>query len=68
MAPWAIFFCVYNSWLNEYNLWRRIYRQMESSMDLGTFSISLAVKDINASKVFYEKLGFKVFMGDIAQN
>jgi lactoylglutathione lyase len=37
-------------------------------MDLGTFSISLAVKDINASKVFYEKLGFKVFMGDIAQN
>jgi len=37
-------------------------------MELGTFSISLAVKDIEASKAFYEKLGFKVFMGDISQN
>lgn len=37
-------------------------------MDLGTFSVSLAVKDINASKAFYETLGFKVFMGDISQN
>ena len=37
-------------------------------MELGAFSISLAVKDIEASKAFYEKLGFKVFMGDISQN
>jgi lactoylglutathione lyase len=37
-------------------------------MELGAFSISLAVKDINASKAFYEKLGFKVFGGDISQN
>jgi catechol 2,3-dioxygenase-like lactoylglutathione lyase family enzyme len=37
-------------------------------MELGAFSISLAVKDIQASKEFYEKLGFKVFHGDIAQN
>jgi catechol 2,3-dioxygenase-like lactoylglutathione lyase family enzyme len=37
-------------------------------MELGAFSISLAVKDIAASKAFYEKLGFKVFGGDIAQN
>ena len=37
-------------------------------MDLGAFSISLAVKDIQASKEFYEKLGFRVFMGDISQN
>ena len=37
-------------------------------MELGVFSISLAVKDINASKAFYEKLGFKVFVGDISQN
>ena len=28
-------------------------------MELGAFSISLAVKDIHASKAFYEKLGFK---------
>ena len=37
-------------------------------MELGAFSISLAVKDINASKAFYEKLGFKAFMGDSSQN
>jgi catechol 2,3-dioxygenase-like lactoylglutathione lyase family enzyme len=37
-------------------------------MELGAFSISLAVKDIDASKAFYEKLGFEVFMGDISQN
>ena len=37
-------------------------------MQLGAFSISLAVKDIHASKAFYEKLGFTVFGGDIAQN
>jgi len=37
-------------------------------MQLGNFSISLAVKDIEASKVFYEKLGFTVFGGDQSQN
>lgn len=37
-------------------------------MDLGNFSVSLAVKDIEASKRFYEKLGFAVFMGDQSQN
>ena len=37
-------------------------------MELGTFSISLAVKNIKASRKFYEKLGFKVFAGDAAQN
>ncbi|MGZ5494820.1 MAG: VOC family protein [Thermoanaerobaculia bacterium] len=37
-------------------------------MDLGAFSVSLAVKDIEASKVFYEKLGFKAFAGDQSHN
>jgi catechol 2,3-dioxygenase-like lactoylglutathione lyase family enzyme len=37
-------------------------------MELGAFSISLAVKDIAASRAFYEKLGFKVFGGDASQN
>jgi catechol 2,3-dioxygenase-like lactoylglutathione lyase family enzyme len=37
-------------------------------MELGAFSISLAVKDIVASRAFYEKFGFKVFAGDISQN
>ena len=38
-----------------------------TSMELGNFSVSLAVKDIEASKVFYEKLGFTVFMGNQSQ-
>ena len=37
-------------------------------MNLGAFSVSLAVKDIKASKTFYKKLGFKEVGGDIAQN
>jgi lactoylglutathione lyase len=37
-------------------------------MELGAFSVSLAVKDIEASKQFYEKLGFMVFTGDQSQN
>lgn len=37
-------------------------------MDLGAFSVSLAVKDIEASKLFYQKLGFSVFAGDQSQN
>lgn len=37
-------------------------------MNLGAFSVSLAVKDIEASKLFYAKLGFTVFAGDQSQN
>lgn len=37
-------------------------------MQLGAFSISLSVKDIHASKAFYEKLGFETFGGNIEQN
>ncbi len=37
-------------------------------MKLGAFSVSLAVKDIKASKAFYETLGFKVFAGDLERN
>jgi len=37
-------------------------------MDLGNFSISLAVKDLETSRKFYEKLGFKTFAGNAAQN
>jgi lactoylglutathione lyase len=36
-------------------------------MELGNFSVSLAVKDIKASKSFYEKLGFSVFTGNESQ-
>ncbi len=37
-------------------------------MELGAFSVSLAVKNIAASQAFYAKLGFKAVMGDAAQN
>lgn len=37
-------------------------------MELGGFSVCLAVKDILASKDFYEKLGFTQMSGDISQN
>jgi lactoylglutathione lyase len=37
-------------------------------MELGAFSISLAVKDLEASRAFYEKFGFKAFAGDASQN
>src|SRR5207247_3739548 len=33
----------------------------ERLMDLGRFSISLTVKDIKASRAFYQKLGFEVY-------
>lgn len=36
-------------------------------MELGGFSVSLAVKDLKKSKEFYEALGFRVFHGDEAQ-
>lgn len=37
-------------------------------MDLGAFSVSLAVKDLEASKAFYEALGFTPFGGNAEQN
>jgi lactoylglutathione lyase len=37
-------------------------------MQLGAFSISLAVKDLAASRAFYEKFGFRPFAGDASKN
>jgi catechol 2,3-dioxygenase-like lactoylglutathione lyase family enzyme len=37
-------------------------------MRLGNFSVSLAVKDLAASRAFYEKLGFRAIGGDPAKN
>lgn len=37
-------------------------------MELGAFSVSLVVKDLDASRQFYEKFGFTPFAGDAAQN
>jgi len=40
----------------------------DDSMQLGNFSVSLAVKDIKVSKAFYEKLDFKQVGGKLEQN
>jgi hypothetical protein len=37
-------------------------------MQLGNFSLSLNVKDIGVSRVFYETLGFSVIAGNEEQN
>jgi len=37
-------------------------------MELGAFSISLAVKDLEASRAFYEKFGFTAFAGEASHN
>ena len=37
-------------------------------MELGAFSVSLAVENIEASREFYELFGFEVFGGDASQN
>ena len=37
-------------------------------MKLGAFSISLAVKDLQVSKAFYENLGFAIFAGGMERN
>lgn len=47
---------------------RQAQSEAMKTMDLGAFSVSLAVKDIKASREFYEKLGFQVFMGDATKN
>ena len=40
----------------------------QSKLQLGAFSVSLAVKDIAASRAFYEKLGFSIVLGQQEQN
>jgi len=40
----------------------------EQIVELGAFSISLSVKDLKASRSFYEKFGFKGFAGDASEN
>jgi catechol 2,3-dioxygenase-like lactoylglutathione lyase family enzyme len=39
-----------------------------TDMRLGNFSVSLAVKDLRASRAFYEKLGFRAIGGNPAEN
>lgn len=43
-------------------------RETTGNLELGAFSVSLAVKDLAASRAFYEKLGFQANGGDPAQN
>ena len=48
--------------------WTRATTAGEEQLRLGNFSVSLAVKDLAASRAFYEKLGFRSKGGDPAQN
>jgi len=48
------------------DVFKNIYKGI-IHMNLGAFSISLTVKDIHASKAFYEKLGFESLGGDCGQ-
>jgi len=41
---------------------------MENKMELGAFSVSLSVKDIEESKIFYHKIGFEKIGGEQSQN
>ena len=41
---------------------------MECKMELGAFSVSLSVKDIEESKVFYQKISFEEIGGEQSQN
>jgi predicted lactoylglutathione lyase len=54
--------------LNEPSLFWNLLTSKQKNMKLGAFSVSLSVKDLNASKQFYENLGFKAFGGDISKN
>lgn len=42
--------------------------EAEKELPLGAFSVSLSVKDLQKSKDFYEKLGFKKMGGDVKHN
>lgn len=55
---------------NNFNYYQENQHQLnaEHKMKLGAFSMSLNVKDLNASKQFYEKLGFSVFAGSMKAN
>lgn len=44
-----------------------VLTEKQNLMNLGAFSISLSVKDLKASKEFYEKLGFSTFAGGMDQ-
>lgn len=53
---------------NQNNNTSLVNNQKQNNMKLGAFSMSLSVKDLNVSKLFYEKLGFETFAGSIEQN
>jgi catechol 2,3-dioxygenase-like lactoylglutathione lyase family enzyme len=47
---------------------KRLEQNEDDLMDLGCFSVSLAVKDLEASRAFYEKLGFTTYAGQPEHN
>jgi predicted enzyme related to lactoylglutathione lyase len=59
---------VFGLYINPITAKQQTIKQKEESMKLGAFSMSLNVKDIKASKQFYENLGFSVFGGALQKN
>jgi catechol-2,3-dioxygenase len=53
---------------NNYLQKQNTQMENENNIKLGAFSVSLSVKDIKASKEFYENLGFTVLAGDLEKN
>ena len=59
---------VFGLYINPIKAKEQTRKQKEENMKLGAFSMSLSVKDIKASKQFYENLGFTVFGGALEKN
>ena len=67
----CVHLAVYNQPLDnepQVNAATQLTTKEDQTMELGAFSISLAVADIEASRVFHEKLGFEVVGGDASEN
>jgi catechol 2,3-dioxygenase-like lactoylglutathione lyase family enzyme len=56
------------AWILTTNLPQEKESKKDDAIQLGNFSVSLNVKDIKASKAFYEKLDFKQVSGKLEQN
>ncbi len=61
-------FCLGSYFMSLYAKQNPINTKEENNIKVGAFSISLNVKDVNASKSFYESLGFTAFAGGKEKN
>ncbi len=64
----VLLLCLVGFVMSQAARWANSQDSGATNMEIGNFSVSLAVKDIAASRAFYEKLGFRVKGGDQAKN